>query len=142
MNCGDDLRIDSHEVYISDFGVRPWWRKTHIDGSSLKVSGTVSYTAPEVILYGDSGLKPEADIWAVGCIGFEILTGRKLFSSAHMIERYYLIRTLPEEQLLILRQVPDIAGILSACLQVDPNDRWSVWILMESLQRLKKVYGV
>lgn len=136
VNCGENLKVDMREVFISDFGVRPWWRRLEADGSVVKVPGTLFYNAPEVILYGQNGLTPAADMWAVGCIGFELLAGQKLFFSLEAIDRYCQTKAL-SQQLLIIQQVANIAQLLAGCLQINPNDRWNVWILMAHLQQSK-----
>jgi len=135
------LKIGSREVYISDFGVRSWWPCTNSDGRTLKIPGTFSYTAPETILHGQGALTPAVDIWAVGCIGFELLTGRKLFESLDMIQRYCQTNSLPQEQLQILQRVNNIGYLLQGCLQVSPKSRWSVWNLMDQLQQCKSTFS-
>lgn len=69
---------------LADFGTAEW-----TCSSKVGLVGTREYRAPEIIL----GLNhsPACDIWAVGCIIFELLTGHTLFDprnySLHNIAR-------------------------------------------------------
>jgi tetratricopeptide (TPR) repeat protein len=65
-------------AYLTDFGVaRRLQQRTRLTGTGLVV-GTVGYLAPEA-LRGD-GAGPAADIYALGCVLFEALTGGPPFA--------------------------------------------------------------
>ncbi|HEU4941140.1 MAG TPA: serine/threonine-protein kinase, partial [Candidatus Eisenbacteria bacterium] len=65
-------------AYLTDFGVaRRLQQRTRLTGTGLVV-GTVGYLAPEA-LRGD-GAGPAADIYALGCVLFETLTGGPPFA--------------------------------------------------------------
>jgi eukaryotic-like serine/threonine-protein kinase len=53
------------------------------DTSELDVVGTPSYMAPEVAFRRDinADLLPRADVYSLGCIAYELLTGEKLFEA-------------------------------------------------------------
>jgi serine/threonine protein kinase len=53
--------------------------------------GTSCYRAPELLNLGDaqSTFTNKVDIWAMGCIIGEIMTGRRLFDSDWAVYRYY-----------------------------------------------------
>ena len=40
--------------------------------------GTLPYIAPEILIFGESSVTSASDVWAVGCIGFELCTGKTL----------------------------------------------------------------
>jgi serine/threonine protein kinase len=42
------------------------------------VVGSFPYIAPEVIEYGEVKVTPLSDVWAVGCIAYELCTGLQL----------------------------------------------------------------
>jgi serine/threonine protein kinase len=67
----DDI-IDNPFIKISDFG-----NTTHIANKTKHEIQTRHYRAPEIII--DSDYSFECDIWSVGCIVFELLTGYVLF---------------------------------------------------------------
>jgi len=67
------------EVKISDFGVA----KKHNNDSigtmvGSRTKGTYNYMSPEQML-GDIGISQQTDIYSLGIILYELLTGRKLF---------------------------------------------------------------
>lgn len=70
--CVDAECIDNCIITLSDFGA--WCGEDeHYDTDF----GTRYYRAPEVILVGQSSFP--VDIWAAGCVFYELLTGRILF---------------------------------------------------------------
>ena len=87
------------------------------------VLGTVGYAAPEQIR--GEGADARADIFAVGCVLFEMLTGRRAFPGA----------TAAESLSAILREQPpsldgsgrfpaSVAPIVQRCLEKDPEQRF------------------
>jgi serine/threonine-protein kinase SRPK3 len=68
----DDKYLDKLEIKISDFG-----DFCDEDEEFDEDFGTRYYRAPEVILQGECDFK--VDIWAAGCVLFELLTGNILF---------------------------------------------------------------
>ncbi|OIR56578.1 MAG: CMGC/SRPK protein kinase, partial [Amphiamblys sp. WSBS2006] len=69
----DTLEIENIEVVIGDLGNACW-----VDEKFAVEIQTRHYRAPEVIL--DAGYSTQCDIWSVGCVVFELLTGHFLFS--------------------------------------------------------------
>ncbi|MFN7982496.1 MAG: protein kinase [Vicinamibacterales bacterium] len=62
---------------------------------SRQIIGTPSYMSPEQVLGG--GIDKRSDIWAFGCILYEMLTGRRAFHG----------ETVPEIMSLVLKSDPD-----------------------------------
>jgi serine/threonine protein kinase len=83
----DSKYIENCNVTVSDFGTF-CGEEEQFDGSF----GTRYYRAPEVILRGECSYG--VDIWAMGCIFYELLTGRLLFDpekdSKHSRDEYHL----------------------------------------------------
>ncbi len=76
-------------VKVLDFGlVKPNARDTD-HGAALTadgmVSGTPAFMAPEQVL-GDRTLDPRADLYAVGCLAYWLLTGALVFEGATAME--------------------------------------------------------
>ncbi|MGW1993986.1 protein kinase domain-containing protein [Embleya sp. NPDC001921] len=67
---------------VTDFGIA---RITGSDSSRLTaagaVLGTVAYMPPEVVQGGEAG--PEGDVYAVGCLLYELLTGQVPYRAPH-----------------------------------------------------------
>jgi serine/threonine protein kinase len=86
------------------------------------ILGTVAYMSPE-----QARGKPvdrRGDLWAFGCVLFEMLTGRRAFDDetssdvvAHIIERH------PDWQRLPRRIPAPVHNLLKRCLQKDPSKR-------------------
>src|SRR5277367_6229137 len=69
------IRPDS--IHIADYGLI-----FYSEGKSSKPDqpfvGSFPYVSPEVLLNGESSLSHFSDIWAAGCIGYELCTGKQL----------------------------------------------------------------
>jgi tetratricopeptide (TPR) repeat protein len=75
------VRPDGRPVLV-DFGLQRRFRNRHRETAALaRVAGTAFYMAPEVI----RGQLPDAraDLYALGCIVYELLTGRPPFTGEH-----------------------------------------------------------
>jgi serine/threonine protein kinase/TPR repeat protein len=88
------------------------------------VMGTVAYMSPEQAR-GEK-VDEHTDIWSLGCVLYEMLTGRRPFKSTHNQAAIYSI--LNEEPELISRLRKDVPArvekILETCLQKDPLNRY------------------
>jgi len=63
------------------------------------------YRAPE-LLVGDTQYGPPVDIWAIGCVFAELLTGQPLWPGRSDVDQLYLIRkTLGECQLIYCSRI-------------------------------------
>ena len=101
----------------------------------MKIPGALPYVAPEVLRHGKDKLSTASDIWAIGCIGYELFTGHRLFESETMIERYVLTGEVESTQMDLLQPYPAILEMLQNCVHPDDEKRWSIWILMDHLNR-------
>ncbi len=118
---------DPDTVKVLDFGlVRAIDRKD--DGALTRdgtLVGTPMYMAPEVITSdGDAG--PLADIYALGAVGYFLLTGTHVFSGASMVELCaHHLHTKPDPITDRLgRSVDDdLAAVVMQCLAKKPEDR-------------------
>jgi len=68
---------DNGRITLIDFGISRLWRVEDI-GNSIKFP-LDGYGSPEIYL-GYQSLSKSSDMWSVGCIIYEILYGRRLFS--------------------------------------------------------------
>jgi serine/threonine protein kinase len=73
---------------LSDFGLTAEGTSVALHNTTA-ARGTVGYRAPELILDGDSAFNNKVDIWALGCILFELATGKPAFrSDGAVLERH------------------------------------------------------
>ncbi len=88
------------------------------------VVGTLPYMAPEQV--AGSGVDSRADIWALGCIVYELVAGQRAFPAS---ERTELTAQVLEASPSPLRQLRASAParldwVVSRCLEKDPERRW------------------
>ena len=95
--------------YLSDFGLSREPERDLADGRSTGLSGTFAYTAPEQIRGEVVG--PSADVYSLGCVLYECLTGRQPFRRrrptamlfAHLQEEPPGVPGLPELDQVLAR---------------------------------------
>ncbi|MFQ5551995.1 MAG: protein kinase, partial [Gemmatimonadales bacterium] len=98
-------------------------------GGSLTMTGqavgTAQYMSPEQAA-GDKTLDERADIYSLGVIGFEMLTGRTPFAGSSTLE--IVARRMAEETPSVRTIRPDVpqkmADVISRCLEKLPERRW------------------
>jgi len=101
-----------------------------LTGTGL-IPGTPAYIAPELV-DGPSSLSPAADVFGVGVIAYELLTGARPF--ARPLALALLDGTGAREPArIVLPEVPEeVATTLSRCLARDPAARPSATELVEA----------
>ncbi|WP_165224027.1 protein kinase domain-containing protein [Aquisphaera insulae] len=112
---------------VSDFGM------AKREGADLgrtpthAVLGTPSYMAPEQALGRSRDAGPRADIYALGAVLYELLTGRPPFRGASPYETLLLVRDEePVPPGRLRRGLPkDIETICLKCLEKDPGRRYA-----------------
>lgn len=88
--------------------------------------GTLPYMAPE--RFGAGGTAgAAADVWAIGVVLYELLTGRRPFDGHSREEFADAVRThTPARPRLVNRRIPrDLEQICLKCLAKRPEDRWA-----------------
>ena len=116
-------------VKLGDFGVS----KRILAQSTTTLHTPVStqlYSAPEVIGLDSnsetSNYTNSVDIWSLGCVIYELLTGTKLFALEGQVSRYFFGKCpFPEDKLKGLSPPTDDIGIslLKSMLLIRPEDR-------------------
>ena len=88
------------------------------------VTGTVGYMAPEQVR--GQKLDGRADIFALGCVAYELLSGRHPFRRASSIDTMLAIveETPPPLADVVPELPPALVKVVQRCLEKDPNDRF------------------
>src|ERR1044072_4652245 len=88
------------------------------------VMGTVGYMSPEQAL--GRAVDQRSDIFAFGCILYEIVTGRKPFSGDSMVDSLHKIIYMPAAPVNEFNPncTYEIQRIIRRCLAKDPEDRY------------------
>jgi serine/threonine-protein kinase len=108
---------------VVDFGIaQAAHRARPADTSKLK--GKLGYMAPEQLMLG--ALDRRSDLFAAGIILWEMLTGKKLFSSStpsEATERMSAFQATPPSS-IVTTLSPELDAIAVKALCVDPNGRF------------------
>jgi serine/threonine protein kinase len=102
------------------------------------VSGTPSYMAPEQTMGRPEEIGAPTDVYALGAILYQMLTGVLPFTSEKLADLFHQVRSQPPRTPSVLRpEVPcDLDAICLKCLQKEPNHRYpSAQELAEDLRR-------
>jgi serine/threonine protein kinase len=115
-------------VKVLDFGLVKAVA-TKDDGHSLATAqgmtpGTPSYMAPEMAL--GENVDGRADIYALGCVGYFLLTGQLVFEADNMlamIAKHLQSAPVPPSQRTATHIPAALERVIMACLEKDPADR-------------------
>ena len=137
-----NILLDGHgEPLVSDFGLATWLDSVSDLTHSLTIFGTPGYIAPEQAnpaLAETAKLTPAADVYSLGAVLFDLLTGRPPFLGEHALAVIQQASQKPAPKLRSL--VPtldrDLETICAKCLERDPTARYrSAGALAEDLER-------
>jgi serine/threonine-protein kinase len=86
------------------------------------ILGTAAYMAPEQAR--GKSVDKRADIWAFGCVLYEMLTGRRAFDGDDISTTLAaVLKTDPDRSALPPATPPSLRRLLSRCLDKDPKER-------------------
>ena len=86
------------------------------------VVGTPAYMSPEQIRGGE--VDRRSDIWAFGCLLYEMLTGHRVFKGTTYIDLADAIRNTEPDFNALPRSTPDrLRRVVTHCLKKDPRER-------------------
>jgi serine/threonine-protein kinase len=118
-------------IKVLDFGVSKLLRKSDalqvqlVSTAPNVIMGSPVYCSPEQIVASKS-VDARADIWALGAILHELLSGRPPFRGGTLIEVIHNVMNVPVEPLATLRSdvPPELDAAIGRCLAKAPADRF------------------
>jgi serine/threonine protein kinase len=111
-------------VKLLDFGIAFTRGAGRPSGEDM-VMGTPPYSPPEQITSREP--TPASDIYSLGCVAYEMLTGRTPFASADMQEVLEgQLHREPRPVTALRPEVPEkLGGVIMKMLEKNPEDRYS-----------------
>jgi serine/threonine-protein kinase len=119
---------------VVDFGLAKEITK-EIGASAQVILATPGYVAPEVITDASTG--PSADLYALGAVGYYLVTGRAVFEGTvgEVLKQHLTAEPRPPSELASLS--PGLEAVILRCLQKRPADRYeSATALADALRAL------
>ncbi len=126
----------SSDATGSDLGHLPTITATDLQAGAIV--GTPAYMSPEQAR--GQAVDKRADIWAFGCVLFEMVTGRMAFSGETTSDTIAaILERQPDWSALPAATPPAVRQLLAHCLEKDPKRRWrdigDVRIALDDAQR-------
>jgi hypothetical protein len=133
----DNILLDNGRPLVTDFGLA---RRLDETGSLVAsgIEGTAAYMAPEQATGAKGAVTRAADVYSLGAILYELLTGQPPFRGKNDVETLLLV--LKQEPIAPRRLEPrlsrDLETICLKCLNKEPGGRYrSAEALAEDLER-------
>jgi serine/threonine-protein kinase len=125
---------------ITDFGIA---RLGEAEGVGSERAGSPKYMSPEQIR-GDGSLDGRSDLFSLGTVLYEMLTGRPPFAAESVTEimRQVLEHTPPVPSVVDPHVPPELDGVVMRMLANRPDDRYpSARSLFRELRRLEENFS-
>ena len=122
-----ELRISNSTPKVTDFGLAKQLDTAGSQTQSGAVMGTPSYMAPEQAAGEPRAIGPAADVYALGAVLYEMLTGRPPFrgtSAFDTLDQLRLQEPVPPRRLQP-RLPRDLETICLKCLAKEPGRRYA-----------------
>ena len=115
-------------IKVLDFGLVKY-RDSDVGQTMLTsdhpTTGTPAYMAPEIIL-GGAGVDRRADVYALGCVAYFLLTGHLVFeadTSIKMLLQHVQAQPIPPSARTELPIPRELDELVLSCLEKDPDKR-------------------
>ncbi len=143
-----NIMLTKEGAKLLDFGVARLLDPERVEGGTATmpagltgtgvIVGTLEYMSPEQL--GGLAIDTRADLFALGAVVYEMVTGRKAFEAPNPAATIAAILQSDPPPLRSLRPdaPPALDRVVSMCLAKDPDERWSsahdVRLLLEGIR--------
>jgi serine/threonine protein kinase/TolB-like protein/Tfp pilus assembly protein PilF len=138
---GNILLDAKGEPHLTDFGLARLVESESSVTHTLDVLGTPSYMAPEQAVGNNAAVSSVTDVYGLGAVLYQLLTGQPPFAGGTTYETIkLLLDTEPRQPRLLNSKIDrDLSTICLKCLEKDPKRRYSSALaLAEDLERWLK----
>jgi serine/threonine protein kinase/tetratricopeptide (TPR) repeat protein len=138
---GNILLDANSEPHLTDFGLARLVESESSVTQTLDVLGTPSYMAPEQAVGNNAAVSSVTDVYGLGAVLYQLLTGQPPFAGGTTYETIKLLLDTEPRQLRLLNPKidRDLSTICLKCLEKDPKRRYSSALaLTEDLERWLK----
>jgi hypothetical protein len=136
------MGLDYDFVKVLDFGLVKFNGAQPLEdvkGKPHTTTGTPAFMAPEIIMGGN--VDQRADIYAIGCVAYYLLTGQPVFEAGNPRELFSLHvqgTPIPPSQRTELPIPRELDALVLACLEKDPARRpQDASAVLEALDRCR-----
>src|SRR6266550_723539 len=138
---GNILLDAKGEPHLTDFGLARLIETESTVTRTMEVLGTPSYMAPEQAVGNNAAVSGLTDVYGLGAVLYQLLTGHPPFAGGTTYETIkLLLDTEPRSPRLLNPKIDrDLSTICLKCLEKDPKRRYSSALaLAEDLERWLK----
>jgi serine/threonine protein kinase/Tfp pilus assembly protein PilF len=135
---GNILLDAKGEPHLTDFGLARLVESESSVTQTLDILGTPSYMAPEQALGNNAAVGGVTDVYGLGAVLYQLLTGQPPFAGGATYETIkLLLDTEPRQPRVLNPKIDrDLSTICLKCLEKDPKRRYlSALALAEDLER-------
>jgi TolB-like protein/Tfp pilus assembly protein PilF len=138
---GNILLDAKGEPHLTDFGLARLVESESSVTQTLDILGTPSYMAPEQAVGNNAAVSSVTDVYGLGAVLYQLLTGQPPFAGGATYETIkLLLDTEPRQPRSLNPKIDrDLSTICLKCLEKDPKRRYSSAVaLAEDLERWLK----
>src|SRR5438552_4991404 len=124
---GNILLDKNGEPHLTDFGLARLVESESTVTRTLEVLGTPSYMAPEQAVGNNAAVGSATDVYGLGAVLYQLLTGQPPFAGGTTYETIkLLLDTEPRQPRFLNPKIDrDLSTICLNCLEKDPKRRYS-----------------
>ncbi len=124
---GNILLDRNDEPHLTDFGLARLVEAESTVTRTLELLGTPSYMAPEQAVGNNTAVSCATDVYGLGAVLYQLLTGHPPFAGGTTFETVRLVLdTEPRQPRVLNRKIDrDLSTICLKCLEKDPRRRYS-----------------